>query len=81
MILFFGTKKGKENSKKMPNLVCGHCGQKGTVTLYTQETLAHVFWLPITKIGTNHYAECSHCKRVYYKDDFSADMLKVISEK
>lgn len=76
MILFFGTKPGKQISKKLPNASCNHCRQSGTLTLVSQPNYFHLFWIPLFKIGTSRYAECSHCKKVFFKEDFTFEMQK-----
>jgi len=32
------------------------------------------FWIKIFKISSNTVAECSHCKRVYFEEEFSEEM-------
>jgi hypothetical protein len=78
MILFFGTKTGKQTTKTLHYVSCSHCSQKGTITAVIQPNYFHLFWIPLFKIGTSRFAECSHCKRVYYKEEFSAEMTKAI---
>ena len=79
MILFFGTKLGKKTVKKLRNVACPHCSQIGTLNAIIQPNHFHLFWIPLFKIGTSRYAECSHCKRVFYKEEFSPEMKKEIS--
>jgi len=76
MILFFGTKIGNSSTKILHKTPCVHCSHIGTVTVTTQPNLFHLFWIPLFKIGTSRYAECSHCKRVHYEEEFNADMAK-----
>ncbi|WP_343487654.1 zinc-ribbon domain-containing protein [Allomuricauda sp. d1] len=79
MILFFGTRSGKQVSKPMNGVSCPHCSQTGTLTAHVQPNYFHLFWIPLFKIGTSRYAECSHCKRVYYKEEFSDEMERALS--
>ncbi|GMN10555.1 hypothetical protein MTsPCn9_24690 [Croceitalea sp. MTPC9] len=79
MILFFGTKTGKQTIQKLKNTACPYCSQIGTINVIAQANYFHLFWIPLFKIGTSHYAECSHCKRVYYKQEFSPEMIEEIS--
>ncbi|MEX0315529.1 MAG: zinc-ribbon domain-containing protein [Allomuricauda sp.] len=76
MILFFGTKSGKKETKTLFNVSCPHCGQTGTLTAVSQANYVHLFWIPIFKLNTTHFAECSHCKRGFYKEEFSPEMKK-----
>ncbi|WP_420398804.1 zinc-ribbon domain-containing protein [Flagellimonas sp.] len=79
MILFFGTKLGKKESKTLSGVSCLHCGQFGTLTSVSQTNYFHFFWIPLFKIGANSFAECSHCKRGFYKEEFSAEMERAIN--
>lgn len=76
MILFFGTKTGKQVRKRLAYASCNHCTQTGTITLISQPNFFHLFWISLFKIGTSHFAECSHCKKVYYKEDFTTEIQK-----
>lgn len=76
MILFFGTKHHTRSYQKLHNVTCLHCNQNDTLTAVSQPNYFHLFWIPLIKIGTSHYAECSHCKRLYYKEEFSTEMEK-----
>ena len=78
MILFFGTRPGKKTSKLLHGVSCSHCQQKNTITAVEQANYIHLFWLPLIKIGTSRYAECSHCKRYFDKQDFNAAMERAI---
>ena len=78
MILFFGTRPGKREAKKLPLLPCPHCQQVGTLTLVSQRNLAHIFWIPLVNLQTAHYVECSHCKRVYVREEFTPAMEKAL---
>ena len=76
MILFFGTKPGKRITKQLHHVSCNHCQQIDTITVISQPNYFHLFWIPLFKIGTSRFAECSHCKKVYYKDEFTFEMQK-----
>ncbi len=74
MIFFFGTRPGETQSKYLPNIACDHCQQTGTLTVHQTPNFIHFFWIKIYKIGTFRQAECSHCKKVYFKDEFTPQM-------
>ena len=76
MILFFGTKPGKKTTKQLNHVACNHCQQISTLTAISQPNYFHLFWIPLFKIHTSRFAECSHCKKVYYKDEFTFEMQK-----
>ncbi|RNC91737.1 MAG: zinc-ribbon domain-containing protein [Allomuricauda sp.] len=78
MILFLGTRPGKKNVIKLAAVRCAFCNQSGTLSAVTQPNYFHLFWLPLLKIGTSRYAECSHCKRVYYKEEFTKEMNRAL---
>ena len=78
MIFFFGTRPGKKRVQQLHGVSCEYCNQRSTLTAISQDIFIHVFWLPLLKIGTSRYAECSHCKRVYYKEEFTKEMQKVL---
>lgn len=78
MILFFGTRPGKKTTQQLQGVSCDYCNQTGTLTAVSQPNYFHLFWLPLFKIGTARYAECAHCKRVYYKEEFTEKMKKAL---
>lgn len=74
MIFFFGTRPGKTEIKSIDNVACSHCEQEGTLTLSKTSNWFHFFWIKLFKISSNTIAECSHCKRVYYEDEFTEEI-------
>lgn len=74
MILFFGTRPGKRETKQLSQINCPYCHQQGTLTAISQGNYFHLFWIKLFKISTNSYAECSHCKRAFYENEFSEEM-------
>jgi phage terminase large subunit GpA-like protein len=80
MILFFGTRPGKTEIKKLSGVTCPHCDQKNTLTASTSASYFHLFWIKLFKISTNVIVECSHCKRVYFKEEFSEEMGRALEK-
>ena len=74
MILFFGTRPGKEEIQKLPKVKCGFCGQANTLTAVIQANYVHLFWIKLFKISKQDVIDCSHCKKMYFKDDFTREM-------
>jgi len=74
MILFLGTKPGKTTSKTLLNVACPYCKNTGTLTALTSTTYFHLFWVSLFKVGSSTITRCSHCKRTYYKDEFTEEM-------
>jgi len=79
MILFFGTRPGNSETKKLPNVECSYCSQINTLMVSKSENWFHLFWIKLFKISSNTVAECSHCKRVYFEEEFTEKMKKGIS--
>ena len=74
MILFLGTRPGKTEIKMLNKIACPYCDQIGTLKVSKISIWFHLFWIRLFKISTNTVAECSHCKKVYYKDEFTESM-------
>ncbi|WP_313779467.1 zinc-ribbon domain-containing protein [Flagellimonas onchidii] len=78
LILFFGTRPGKKETKTLYNVSCPYCSQTGTLTAISQPSYVHFFWIPVFKLKTSQFAECAHCKRGFYKEEFSLNMRKAL---
>lgn len=76
MILFFGTRPGKTEIKQLEHVTCPYCDQIGTLTASKASNWFHLFWIKLFKISTTMVAECSHCKRVYFREEFSEEMQR-----
>ncbi|MBM1108123.1 zinc-ribbon domain-containing protein [Aurantibacter crassamenti] len=74
MIFFFGTRPGKTEIKPLKNVICSYCEQMQTLTLSKTNNWFHIFWLKIFKISSNNIIECSHCKRLYFEEEFTNEM-------
>ena len=79
MILFFCFRTGKKATKVLRNVTCPYCHQTGTLTAVAQPNYAHLFWIPLFTLNTIRFAECSHCKKVYYKEEFTPEMEQALS--
>lgn len=80
MILFFGTRSGKPETKKLFNSTCPYCQQRGTLSAITQKNYFHIFWIKLFKISSTTTIECSHCKRGYYENEFTEEMNLELSK-
>lgn len=78
MILFFGTRPGKQKTRLLLNTTCPYCQQEGTLTAVSQANYAHLFWIKLFRIATNTYVDCSHCKRIYYENEFTEEMQRAL---
>ncbi|PIB38486.1 zinc-ribbon domain-containing protein [Maribacter sp. 4G9] len=74
MILFFGTRPGKSETKFLQGVSCPYCNQMGTLSAFISSNYFHLFWIKLFKISSSKVVECNHCKRVYYPDEFSEEM-------
>lgn len=74
MILFLGTRPGKEEMRKIQGVSCTFCNQTDTLTAFIQSNYFHLFWIKLFKISRQEMIECSHCKKVYYKEEFTEEM-------
>ena len=60
-MIFFGTRT-THNLRKKVNRTCPTCGENGMlIDVFYQ--YFHIMWIPTFPIGTQVYAECSHCLR------------------
>lgn len=80
MILFLGTRPGKTIWKELAQVSCPNCGQLNTLTTTITPNYFHIFWVPVFRISTSSFAECSHCKRAFYKEEFTDEMEAAAGE-
>lgn len=80
MILFFGTRPGKTELKQLMGVSCLYCEQIGTLTVSKTSNWFHLFWIKLFRISTKIIANCSHCKRAYFEEEFSNEMQESISK-
>ncbi len=78
MILFLGIRPLKSKEKPLGGLQCPYCGQKDTLTGNLTPHYFHLFWLPIFPVYTSKQASCSHCKRGFFKEEFTPEMEKAL---
>jgi len=78
MIFFFGTRPGKTEIQILENVTCPYCAQIGTLTASKASSWFHFFWIKLFKISNTVVAECSHCKRVYFKEEFTEEMQRAL---
>ncbi len=76
MIFFFGTRSGKSQTRPLHEVPCPYCDQLDTLRQVSTSNWFHFFWIRVFQISERTYADCSHCKRRYDKNDFSEAMLK-----
>jgi hypothetical protein len=50
---------------------CPSCEEQNTVNFYIDQNYAHVFWIPSFPTGKKVFSECSNCKQVLKKKEFT----------
>lgn len=78
MFLFFGTRNGKTLQKRLKGVRCPNCGQQDTIIATTTGNYVHLFWVPLAKVGSQAFAECTYCKRGFYRNDFTQQMEEAL---
>ena len=79
-ILFFGTRPGKTITRQLHGVSCSFCGQKNTLTARISPNYFHLFWLPLFRVSDFRLAECSHCKRSFFRDEFTPEMEAAMND-
>ncbi|MGC1515245.1 MAG: zinc-ribbon domain-containing protein [Maribacter sp.] len=74
MILFFGTRPGKQEIKPLTEIRCPYCNQNSSMTLHCQTNYFHLFWIKLFRISSSKTISCSHCKRTYFENEFTEEM-------
>ncbi|NQZ43909.1 MAG: zinc-ribbon domain-containing protein [Flavobacteriaceae bacterium] len=77
MILFFGTRTGKKQSRRLA-VNCPFCQQDNSLTYSQQTNYLHLFWIPLLKIGSLQMVQCSHCKKTYLENEFTEAMRNAL---
>ena len=81
MILFFGTRPGKTKTEVLHKVSCPYCQKLGAMKAHTTPNYFHLFWIPIFKISTSNIAECSHCRKTYFQNEFAEEMKRALTNK
>ena len=79
MILFIGTRPGKQETRQLQGPSCTFCNQTDTLIAFIQSNYFHLFWIKLFKISKHEMIECSHCKRVFYKEEFTQEMVNALN--
>lgn len=53
---------------------CSSCGTQNSIRITVFQKYAHVFWIPFFPIGKTGVTECSHCKQVLHKKEFTGNL-------
>lgn len=80
MILFLGVRPLQAKNKNLTGVVCPYCGQKDSLTGSLVPHYFHLFWIPLFPLYTSSEASCSHCKKGFFKEEFSPEMRRALSK-
>ncbi|MGB5270057.1 zinc-ribbon domain-containing protein [Eudoraea sp.] len=58
----------------MRHIKCTHCNQNDTLSGESTPNFFHLFWIPLFRVSTTQIIRCNHCKKGYYKEDFTKEM-------
>jgi len=78
MILFFGIRPGKTTTVDLEHVKCPHCNQNNTLSGESTPNFFHLFWIPLFRVSTTQVIHCHHCKKGYYKEEFTKEMKTAI---
>jgi hypothetical protein len=81
MILFFGTRSGKERQIELTGIPCPHCRNQNTLKGRCIPQYLHLFWIPLFKLKTHKSIGCIHCKAMYYGEEFNPAMTEAMEGK
>ncbi|MGA0828608.1 MAG: zinc-ribbon domain-containing protein [Flavobacteriaceae bacterium] len=68
MFLFLGTRELNRNETLLSGSQCTYCNQATTLIETRYDTFFHLFWIPLFKVGSHGYTQCTHCKRLEFNE-------------
>lgn len=72
-MIIYGT-KATELITANTHETCPSCGTTNSVQMTVFQKYAHVFWVPFFPIGKTGMTQCSHCKQVLQKKEFTDNL-------
>ncbi|SMD42886.1 hypothetical protein SAMN00777080_1453 [Aquiflexum balticum DSM 16537] len=72
-MIIFGSKATQVASETI-NEKCASCGTPNSIQMTVFQKYAHVFWIPSFPMGKTSITQCSHCKQVLEKKEFSRNL-------
>ena len=72
-MIIYGNKATQVAAENI-NDKCSNCGTQNSIQMKVFQKYAHVFWIPIFPIGKTASSQCSHCKQVLQKKEFTGNM-------
>ncbi len=55
---------------------CPNCATPDSLQMTVSQKYAHVFWIPFFPIGKTGVTQCSHCKQVLDKKEFTEPLMR-----
>ena len=72
-MIIYGSKASHMATENV-NETCSGCGTPNSLLMTVFQRYAHVFWIPVFPIGKVGVSQCSHCKQVLQKKEFSRNL-------
>ena len=73
-MIIYGSKATQIATENI-NHMCSNCGTSNSIQITVFQKYAHVFWIPFFPIGKTGVTQCSNCKQVLEKKEFT-EILK-----
>jgi hypothetical protein len=62
------------------NTQCSECSANNSLSMHVFQQYLHIFWIPIFPFRKTGSSECSNCKQVLQKKDFSEELKEKYSQ-
>jgi phage FluMu protein Com len=72
-MIIYGSKATQVATENI-NDKCPNCGTQNSIQMTVFQKYAHVFWIPFFPIGKTAATQCSHCKQVLQKKEFTGNL-------
>jgi hypothetical protein len=72
-MIIYGSKATQVATENLSDK-CSSCGTQNSIQMTVFQKYAHIFWIPFFPIGKTGATECSHCKQVLQKKEFTENL-------
>lgn len=72
-MIFYGSKATQIGTESLFDK-CSNCGTSNSMELVVFQRYAHIYWIPFFPIGKTGVTQCSNCKQVLEKKEFSENL-------
>lgn len=73
-MIIYGSKATEVLTENIKD-TCSHCETQNSVEMTVFQKYAHVFWIPFFPFSKTAMTQCSHCKQVLEKNEFSDKLI------